>query len=162
MKKLIFNSSCLKETQDFARKLASCLNKGDIVFFSGPIGAGKTIMVKEIAKFFGVKDKITSASFSLMKKYLGTKEELYHIDLFRLEEGEMFNLGFEEMLEDETSIILAEWPEAAKDFFPKSRLEIEIILQKEDKRKIILTAKTKTYQNLLEKLNQKLKKELKK
>ena len=157
MKKLIFNSSCLKETQDFARKLASCLNKGDIVFFSGPIGAGKTIMVKEIAKFFGVKDKITSASFSLMKKYLGTKEELYHIDLFRLEEGEMFNLGFEEMLEDETSIILAEWPEAAKDFFPKSRLEIEIILQKEDKRKIVLKAETLAYQKLLEKLSKKIK-----
>ncbi len=157
MKKLIFNSSCLKETQDFARKLASCLNKGDIVFFSGPIGAGKTIMVKEIAKFFGVKEKITSASFSLMKKYFGTKAEIYHIDLFRLEEGEMFNLGFEEMLEEETSIILAEWPGAAADFFPKNRLEIEIVLQKEDKRKIILTAKTITYQKMLEKLSKKIK-----
>ncbi len=157
MKKLIFNSSCLKETQDFARKLASCLNKGDIVFFSGPIGAGKTIMVKEIAKFFGVKDKITSASFSLMKKYFGTKAELYHIDLFRLEEGEMFNLGFEEMLEDESSIILAEWPEAAKDFFPKNRLEIEVVLQKEDKRKIVLQAKSPAYQKLLDTLSKKIK-----
>lgn len=157
MKKLIFHSSNLKETQTFARKLASCLNKGDIVFFSGPIGAGKTIMVKEIAKFFGVKEKITSASFSLMKKYFGTKQNLYHIDLFRLDEGEMFNLGFEEMLEDETSIILAEWPEAAKDFFPKSRLEIEIVLQKEDKRKIILQADTLAYQNLLKKLAEKIK-----
>lgn len=157
MKKLIFHSSNLKETQTFARKLASCLNKGDIVFFSGPIGAGKTIMVKEIANFFGVKEKITSASFSLMKKYFGTKQNLYHIDLFRLDEGEMFNLGFEEMLEDETSLILAEWPEAAKDFFPKSRLEIEIVLQKEDKRKIILQAQTLAYQNLLKKLAQKIK-----
>lgn len=157
MKKLIFNSSCLKETQVFAKKLASCLNKGDIVFFSGPIGAGKTIMVKEIAKFFGVKDKITSASFSLMKKYLGTKAELYHIDLFRLEEGEMFNLGFEEMLEDESSLILAEWPDAAKDFFPKNRLEIEIVLQKEDKRKIILQAESSAYQKLLDSLEKKIK-----
>jgi len=157
MKKLIFHSSNLKETQTFAKKLASCLNKGDIIFFSGPIGAGKTIMVKEIAKFFGVKEKITSASFSLMKKYFGTKQNLYHIDLFRLDEGEMFNLGFEEMLEDESSIILAEWPEAAKDFFPKSRLEIEIVLQKEDKRKIILQAQTLAYQNLLKKLAEKIK-----
>lgn len=157
MKKLIFHSSNLKETQTFARKLASCLNKGDIVFFSGPIGAGKTIMVKEIAKFFGVKEKITSASFSLMKKYFGIKQNLYHIDLFRLDAEEMFNLGFEEMLEDETSLILAEWPEAAKDFFPKSRLEIEIVLQKEDKRKIILQADTLSYQNLLKKLAEKIK-----
>lgn len=158
MKELIFNSSDLKETQTFAKKLASCLGKGDIVFFSGPIGAGKTVMVKEIAKFFGVKDKITSASFSLMKKYFGTKQALYHIDLFRLEEGEMFNLGFEEMLEDEDSLILAEWPGAAANFFPKSRLEIEIVLQKEDKRKIVLKAKTLAYQNLLDKLAKKLKK----
>ena len=162
MKKIIFNSSNLHETQTFAKKLASCLHKGDIVFFSGPIGAGKTIMVKEIAKFFGVKDKITSASFSLMKKYFGTKQNLYHIDLFRLEEGEMFNLGFEEMLEDESSLILAEWPQAAADFFPKNRLEIEIILQKADKRKIVLQAQTPAYQKLLDTLSKKLeKKELK-
>ena len=158
MKKLIFNSSNLKETQAFARQLAACLDKGDIVFFSGPIGAGKTVMVKEIAKFFGVKDKITSASFSLMKKYLGTKQNLYHIDLFRLEEGEMFNLGFEEMLEDEQALILAEWPGAAKDFFPKSRLEIEIVLQKKDKRKIILQAQSSAYQKVLESLAKKLEK----
>ena len=150
MKKLIFNSSCLKETQDFARRLASCLNKGDIVFFSGPIGAGKTIMVKEIAKFFGVKDKITSASFSLMKKYFGTKAELYHIDLFRLEEGEMFNLGFEEMLEDQSAVLLVEWPEPAKNFFPKSRLEITVTLLEGDKRQITLKALGKTAQKLLE------------
>jgi ATPase, YjeE family len=160
MKKLIYNSSNLKDTQTLAKKLAACLHKGDIIFFSGPIGAGKTIMVKEIAKFLGVKEKITSASFSLMKKYFGTKADLYHIDLFRLEEGEMFNLGFEEMLEDEASLILAEWPGAAKDFFPKNRLEIEIVLQKGDKRKIILQASTLSYQKLLDNLAKKLNKKV--
>lgn len=157
MKKLIFNSSNLKDTQTFAKKLASCLSKGDIIFFSGPIGAGKTVMVKEIAWFLGVKDNLASASFSLMKKYVGTKAALYHIDLFRLEEGEMFNLGFEEMLEDEQALILAEWPQAAEGFFPKARMEIEIILQKEDKRKIVLQAKTLAYQKMLDKLAKKLK-----
>ena len=150
MKKLIFNSSNLKETQAFAKKIASCLNKGDIIFFSGPIGAGKTVMVKEIARFFGVKDKITSASFSLMKKYFGTKQNLYHIDLFRLEEGEMFNLGFEEMLEDENAILLVEWPEPAKNFFPKSRIEINVALLEGDRRKISLKALGKKAENLLE------------
>ena len=150
MQKLKLTSSSPTETKAIARKIAALLKGGEILFFEGPIGAGKTVMVKEIVKTFGVKKTPVSASFSLLKKYRGKKFNLYHADLFRLEEGEMFNLGFEEMLEDQNAVLLVEWPEPAKNFFPKSRLEITVTLLEGDKREITLKALGKNAQNLLE------------
>ena len=150
MRKLKLTSSSPAETKAIARKIAALLKRGEILFFEGPIGAGKTVMVKEVVKTFGVKKTPVSSSFSLLKKYKGKKFNLYHADLFRLEEGEMFNLGFEEMLEDQNAVLLVEWPEPAKNFFPKSRLEVTVTLLKGDKREITLKALGKTAQNLLE------------
>ena len=150
MESLTLESLDTSQTQAFARALASLLKGGEILFFEGPIGAGKTVMVKEIVKYFGIKKRPVSASFSLMKKYQNKDVTLYHADLFRLEEGEMFNLGFEEMLEDENAILLIEWPEAAKKFFPSSRIEIKINLLKGNGRKISFKALGKTSQKILE------------
>ena len=150
MRNLKLTSSNIDQTKTLARKIAALLKGGEILFFEGPIGAGKTVMVNEIVKSFGVKKTPVSASFSLLKKYKGKKFNLYHADLFRLEEGEMFNLGFEEMLEDQSAVLLVEWPEPAKNFFPKSRLEITVTLLEGDKREITLKALGKTAQNLLE------------
>ena len=150
MNYLSLTSENISQTQEFARQIAGSLKGGEILFFSGPIGAGKTVMVKEIVKSFGVKKMPVSASFSLLKKYKSKKFNLYHADLFRLEEGEMFNLGFEEMLEDSSSVLLVEWPEPAKKFFPQNRLEITVTLLEGDKRKITLKAIGKTAQKILE------------
>lgn len=156
MQNLKLTSSSVDETKAIARKIATLLKGGEILFFEGPIGAGKTVMVKEIVKSFGIKKTPVSASFSLLKKYKGKKFNLYHADLFRLEEGEMFNLGFEEMLEDQNSVLLVEWPEPAKNFFPNSRLEITVTLLEGDRREITLKALGKKAQNLLEVLNKDL------
>ena len=149
METLKFISRNVEETQTFARALACLLKGGEILFFEGPIGAGKTVMVKEIVKSLGVKKTPVSASFSLLKKYQNKNFTMYHADLFRLEEGEMFNLGFEEMLEDETAILLVEWPAPAKQFFPKQRLEITVALLEGDRREITLKANGKTAEKIL-------------
>ena len=149
MQKLKLTSSSPTETKAIAREIAALLKGGEILFFEGPIGAGKTVMVKEIVKTFGVKKTPVSASFSLLKKYKGKKFNLYHADFFRLEEGEMFNLGFEEMLEDETAILLVEWPAPAKQFFPKQRLEITVTLLEGDRREITFKANGNTAQNII-------------
>jgi tRNA threonylcarbamoyladenosine biosynthesis protein TsaE len=140
MEDFVFESSDIKDTRRLAHALARVLKGGDIVFLSGPIGAGKTVIVSACAEALGCRKKPVSASFSLMKKYTGGKNILYHIDLFRLKEDEMFNLGFEPMLEDETSVIFAEWPAPAQNFFPKDRLEITLDLAGGTKRKITLSA----------------------
>lgn len=151
-KSFIFTSSGEDNTISLATVLAGLLKGGEIIFFKGPIGAGKTIMVKAIAKYFGFKKQPASATFSIMKKYKNKNITLYHADLFRLEAGEMFNLGFEEMLEDENSILLVEWPAAAEDFFPKDRLEIEFILKSGNERDIKFSAGGRTSAALLDNL----------
>ncbi len=147
-----FTSISPEQTSSLAEALASLLKGGEILFFKGPIGAGKTVMVKAVAKYFGFKKQPASASFSLMKKYKNKNITLYHADLFRLDSGEMFNLGFEEMLEDETGVLLIEWPGAAESFFPKDRLEIEVILKSGNERDIKLGAGGRVSRALLDNL----------
>jgi len=147
--KRIFKSKNVKDTEKLAEKIAKKLKGGEIIFLNGPIGAGKTVFVKAVCRQLGIKASPISASFSLMKKYVSKKHTVYHIDLFRLDEAEIFNLGLEEILEDEKAIILAEWPSAAKNFFPKNRLNITIDLEKENNRKIEIIAEGKEYKELL-------------
>ena len=88
----------------------------------------------------------------LMKEYKNKKHRLFHIDLFRLEEGEVFNLGFEEMLEDDNAIILAEWPDPIRQMLPADRLEMDFILKEGDEREIKLQSFGRVSDALLEAL----------
>ncbi len=152
MKKVQLITSSREQTLCLAKQLAKALSGGEIIFLRGPIGAGKTVFVKGVAAALGLKSSPTSASFSLMKEYKNKKHRLFHIDLFRLEEGEVFNLGFEEMLEDEQAIILAEWPDPIRRMLPQDRLEMDFILRTGDERIIELTANGPESQRLLESL----------
>lgn len=140
MNAMTLQTASAEETRQLARKFAALLRGGEIVFLRGPIGAGKTVFVKGVAEAWGLKSSPTSASFSLMKRYENRKHTLFHIDLFRLEEGEIFNLGFEEMLEEEDAVILAEWPDPVAAMLPADRLEMEFVLLDGDRRQINLSA----------------------
>ena len=152
MKETSIYTSSREETLALAEQFARALRGGEIIFLRGPIGAGKTVFVKGVAAALGLKSSPTSASFSLMKEYKNKKRRLFHIDLFRLEEGEVFNLGFEEMLEDEEAIILAEWPDPIRHLLPQDRLEMDFILQEGDDRVIKLVSHGRVSNRLLEAL----------
>ena len=139
-------------TLEIAARFARCLKGGEIIFLRGPIGAGKTVFVKGIAAALALKSSPTSASFSLMKEYKNKRVRMFHIDLFRLEEGEVFNLGFEEMLEDEHAIILAEWPDPIAAMLPADRLELNFVLHEADERTLEITSNGRVSQRLLEAL----------
>ena len=150
MKTAVLKTTSKQQTLSFASSFAQLLKGGEIVFLRGPIGAGKTVFVKGVAANLGLKSSPTSASFSLMKAYTNKKTRLFHIDLFRLEEGEVFNLGFEEMLEDEQAIILAEWPDPIARMLPADRLEMNFILEHGDVRTIELASYGRVSDALLE------------
>lgn len=141
-----------EETLALAASFARVLKGGEIIFLRGPIGAGKTVFVKGVAAALGLKSSPTSASFSLMKEYKNKTRRMFHIDLFRLEEGEVFNLGFEEMLEDDSAIILAEWPDPIRHLLPADRLEMDFILKEGDERVIRLASYGRVSHALLEAL----------
>ena len=150
MKTATLKTTSRQQTLALASSFAQLLKGGEIVFLRGPIGAGKTVFVKGVAASLGLKSSPTSASFSLMKTYTNKKTRLFHIDLFRLEEGEVFNLGFEEMLEDEQAIILAEWPDPIARMLPADRLEMNFILEHGDVRTIQLASYGRVSDTLLE------------
>lgn len=145
-------TSSREQTLALAADFARALKGGEIVFLRGPIGAGKTVFVKGVAAAMGLKSSPTSASFSLMKEYKNKTRRLFHIDLFRLEEGEVFNLGFEEMLEDDKAVILAEWPDPIRHMLPADRLEMDFILKEGDERVIRLASFGRVSHALLEAL----------
>lgn len=140
MKKASLTTASRQQTEALAARFANSLRGGEIVFLRGPIGAGKTVFVKGVARALGLKSSPTSTSFSLMKEYKNKQFRLFHVDLFRLEENEVFNLGFEEMLADENAIILAEWPDPIRHMLPQDRLEMDFILREGDRRLIEISS----------------------
>lgn len=154
MKQMI-HSSQAQDTRLLAQRCAAVLQGGEVLFLYGPIGAGKTVFVKGLADALGMPSSPTSASFSLMKRYRKGKKVLYHLDLFRLEENEIFNLGLEEILEEEKAIIVVEWPQAARRMFPPDRLEMEFVLAGGDERCIYLRSGGAVSARLAEQLCQK-------
>lgn len=107
----------LKETKKFAKKFANSLNGGEIVLLFGEMGSGKTTFVKEVINFLGYKGIVTSPTFTIMQQYKVKKYDIYHFDMYRIEnEREGRNFGMENYLYDRevNSIVFIEWPERIK------------------------------------------------
>ncbi len=101
------------------------LKPGATVALFGQLGAGKTFMIQSICEGLGVRDPVTSPTFTIVNQYRG-KDTVYHIDLYRLKEaGELDEIGLEEMVR-EGGILLFEWPEKAYGYLESPRIDIEI------------------------------------
>jgi len=95
----------LNELEKVVTYLNDKLSSNAIIFLRGDLASGKTTLTKAIAKSKGIKDEVTSPTFSLQQCYLDT---LYHYDLYRLEHEEFMQIGlFEEFEKDGWHIV--EW-----------------------------------------------------
>lgn len=109
---------------DLGEFLGERVKPGDLLFLSGELGAGKTTLVKGIAKGMGIGSEITSPTFQLLKTYQG-KFSLNHLDLYRLSsEAEMEILELEEIAPEGVTVI--EWGDLIKDRLFNEYLEIVI------------------------------------
>lgn len=109
---IVFWTTSSDETEKVGREIAKLLRKGDVLCLTGDLGAGKTTLVKGIAKeCTGVESlDVTSPTFSYMHLYQG-KENLYHFDLYRFSSSEEFlHAGFVEFISSDT-ICCIEWPD---------------------------------------------------
>ncbi len=94
-----------------------------VVGLSGDLGAGKTVFVQAVGKHLGIKNKITSPTFVIMKKYpigktYGVKF-LFHFDAYRLKnEKELLHLGWEEIINNKEHLVFIEWPENVSGAMP--------------------------------------------
>ncbi len=119
------------ETIAIGKALAGCLRDGDVVLLHGDLGAGKTMLAKGIAAALGVKDVVSSPSFSLVNEYdiclAATVTRLFHLDLYRLQgEEDLASIGFDDFVAPTDGVSLVEWPERAATALPEHFLLIEI------------------------------------
>ncbi|MEZ5344448.1 MAG: tRNA (adenosine(37)-N6)-threonylcarbamoyltransferase complex ATPase subunit type 1 TsaE [Pyrinomonadaceae bacterium] len=110
--------------------IGAYLKGGEIIFLSGGLGAGKTIFTKGIlsALDFDIDD-VTSPSFALVNLYKAEDHDVYHIDLWRIDESNdpAFAVGLDEILEDDDAIVIIEWAERlGKMQFDREVIRIEI------------------------------------
>jgi len=107
-----------RETQQFGAAIGRVLAPGDLVVLSGDLGAGKTFLVRAIARALGVRATVTSPTFTLVHEYPAGRATLVHADLYRLRGGalhvEVARLGLRER-RAEGAILLVEWGEDAVD-----------------------------------------------
>ena len=109
---------------------------------SGNLGSGKTTFIQGLAEGLGIKERIISPTFILMREHeisLDPVKVLYHLDLYRLEKNEaseVQNLGLFDIWNKPNSIVVIEWAEKIADIIPENRIWITFEDMGEDKRKI--------------------------
>jgi tRNA threonylcarbamoyladenosine biosynthesis protein TsaE len=132
-----------KETQklgeDFAKELLklslknSLNSRGVVLVLYGNLGGGKTTFLQGFAKGLGVKEKILSPTYVVMKRF----NSFYHFDCYRLkDEKDVLELGWKEIISNPKNIIAIEWPERIKKVLPKNTIKIKFKTIKDNEREI--------------------------
>lgn len=143
MPKIVTNNE--QETFLFGFSLAKKLKGGEVLALSGDLGAGKTKLIQGLAKGLGVRDKINSPTFNILKIYqikqkIGQKKPIKffcHIDAYRLNSGrDLSSLGAEEFFGNLETITAIEWAEKVKEILPKKTKIIKIKSLSEQQREI--------------------------
>jgi tRNA threonylcarbamoyladenosine biosynthesis protein TsaE len=134
-----FISHSSAETESLGEKFGRAAERGLVIALSGALGAGKTQLVKGIARGLGVTARVHSPTFTLVNEYGGGRLKLFHLDLYRLEtQAQILSAGIEEYLSPDGAAVI-EWAERISDFrctiYDLRKVQIEIVSEAE--RKII-------------------------
>ncbi len=137
----------LEETIELAQNFESEKFPNMIICLDGELGAGKTVFTKGIAQALGIKDNITSPTFTIIKEYEG-ELPLYHMDVYRLD-GNTDGIGIEEYF-TKGGVVVIEWSDTIKDILPSERLDIKIKVVDENERLFIIEPHGQKYKELCE------------
>ena len=122
-----------QDTIDFAKNYAQNLKPGDIIVLSGELGTGKTKFVQDVLQYFNLQDEISSPTFTIVNEYNSDTVNIYHFDVYRLEDSdEFFAIGGEEYFSK--GICLIEWGELIEDILPKPYTKISFSKSDDDAR----------------------------
>lgn len=138
---MIVDSFSERDTFEAGKKLGGQAGSGEIYLLHGDLGTGKTIFTKGFAEGLGIREPITSPTFTLIQQYEGGRLPLYHFDVYRIGDvEEMYELGYEEYFFGE-GICLIEWASRIREILPGHCRQITIEKDMEqgfDYRKIVI------------------------
>jgi len=119
------DTSTPEETESVAARLAARLAPGDVVTVSGELGAGKTTFVRGACTALGVRERVTSPTYTIGHRYHGEGIEVSHLDLYRFQGVSAAEWGDLEPYFDGT-ITFVEWPEAGTGVLPAARFAVRL------------------------------------
>lgn len=138
-----------KETQKTAEILAEEIlkmpagKKAVVLALIGKLGGGKTTFLQGFAKGLGIKEKINSPTFVIMKRFdLACRQagNFYHLDCYRIQKAkDILDLGFKKIINNPKNIVAIEWADRIKSLLPKDRIMIHFGLAGKNKRKIVIS-----------------------
>lgn len=116
------------QTMALGQQIATQLQAGDVIVLNGDLGAGKTTFTKGLAQGLGVQRVIKSPTFTIIREYLDGRLPLYHMDVYRLENGGGDELGLDEYF-DGDGISVVEWAQFVEEDLPTDYLSITFTRQ---------------------------------
>jgi tRNA threonylcarbamoyladenosine biosynthesis protein TsaE len=148
---LVVESASARETKSWARRLASLLEGGELIGLTGELGAGKTCFIKGLARGLGLREEdILSPTFTMIQEHRG-RHSLFHIDLYRLDEAVLDDLGMREYLFS-SGIAAVEWFERLREAPQLDFLAIRIEYSGANSRRIEFRATGERHAPLVSKL----------
>ena len=129
-----------EQMNEFGLKLAVSLSSGSVIALLGDLGAGKTTLVRGVAKGLHINEVVQSPTFNIMKLYLKGDRPLIHIDAYRLADLNT-DIGLDEYIGYETGLTMIEWPLFIENFLPENTLFIEISITGETSRHLHIYCK---------------------
>ncbi len=130
---IVYKTKSEIETMSLGEQLARSLCSGATLLLTGDLGAGKTTLVRGIARGLHIKDVVQSPTFNIMKIYFKGDRPLIHIDAYRLADINN-DIGLDEYIGYESGITVIEWPMFIKDLLPQDAIEVNITNDGDDNR----------------------------
>ena len=130
--KIVVN--CISELNEISQSIINRIGDKDIICFYGEMGVGKTTLIKVLCEKLGVKDNVSSPTFSIVNEYIFSEDQsIFHFDFYRMEkEEEAFDMGYEDYFYN-GDLCLIEWPEKVKSIIPEDIMRIDITKNKDQR-----------------------------
>lgn len=132
-----FLSNSEKETEKIAADFAKKLSGGEVIAYTGNLGAGKTCFTRGLARGLGFKGDVSSPTFALVNEYRGGRLDLFHFDMYRISGFEdLYSTGFFDYI-SENGVIAVEWSENISEILDEKTIFIDIRQAKSQNSRII-------------------------
>lgn len=123
---MIFHTKSAAETEALGERLAKALRGGEVIAYTGDLGAGKTAFTRGLARGLGITGRVTSPTFTIVNEYEGGRLPLFHFDMYRLSSSdELYEIGWEDYLA-RGGVCAVEWSEQVADALPEGTVYVTL------------------------------------